>query len=54
MKKMTLRQLIEKTEESGEVIQCGTFDSMTSFLSYFDNHYLPILQELEREWQDNE
>lgn len=48
---MTIRELIEKAEQGGQKIEAGTFESAGAFLNYFDAHYLPILRELEKEWQ---
>lgn len=47
---MTLRQLIEEAEQSGTIISSDKWGSMTDFLLYFDIHYKPLLEQLEREW----
>ena len=51
MEKITLRQLAEQAEENGQVIEVAEFGTLSNFLSYFDQHYMPILKELQAKWQ---
>ena len=47
----TLRQLAE--QENNE-ISAGEFESLNSFFSYFDIHYKPILEELQKSWHGSD
>lgn len=46
MAKTTLRKLMEEQEREGVTVECGQFDSMESFFSYFDQHYKPMLEQV--------
>lgn len=50
MKKLNLRQAMEKLNELGVKVECGNFGSFESFISYYDAHYKPLLEELSGEW----
>lgn len=50
MAKTTLRKLMEEQEREGVTVECGQFDSMESFFSYFDQHYKPVLER----WQQGD
>ena len=55
MAQITLRQLIEKAESEDKIdIAAGNFDTMSNFLFYFDAHYKPILEKLDKEWVNEE
>ena len=43
----TLRQLAK--QENNE-ISAGEFESLQSFFYYYDIHYKPILEELQKSW----
>ena len=43
----TLRQLAK--QENNE-ISAGEFESLQSFFCYYDIHYKPILEELQKSW----
>jgi len=43
----TLRQLAK--QENNE-ISAGEFESLQSFFAYYDIHYKPILEELQKSW----
>ena len=46
----TLPQIICEVESAGTTIKAGSFECMTDFLNYFDVHYKPILEQLQKEW----
>lgn len=46
---ITLVQAATIAEESGQNVKVGNFDSFADFMSYFEAHYRPILEE----WRDN-
>lgn len=55
MAQITLRQLIEKTEHDNTIrIAAGDFGQMSAFLLYFDQHYKPILEQLQKDWANEE
>ena len=43
---MTLAQAAANIEENGQSIKVGSFESFADFLSYYDQHYRPILQQV--------
>lgn len=43
----TLRQL---AEQQNTEISAGEFESLQSFFAYYDIHYKPILEELQKSW----
>ena len=48
---ITLRQLAQ--QQNTEII-AGEFDSLDSFFAYYDIHYKPILEELQKSWSGND
>ncbi len=50
MKKLNLRQAMEKLHELGVEVECGNFGSFDNFISYYDAHYKPLLEQLSEEW----
>lgn len=50
MDKLNLRQAMEKLHELGVEVECGNFGSFESFISYYDAHYKPLLEQLSKEW----
>ena len=50
MNKLNLRQAMEKLHELGVEVDCGNFGSFESFISYYDAHYKPLLEQLSKEW----
>lgn len=48
---MTLVQAARHMEESGMKIKIGNFDSFEDFMSYFNAHYKPLLENLAGEWK---
>ena len=46
MKTITLRQAAQLLHDQGCTISCGSFDSLESFLSYWDIHYAPLMDAL--------
>lgn len=49
MNKLNLRQAMEKLHELGIEVDCGNFGSFESFISYYDAHYKPLLEQLNEE-----
>ena len=48
---ITLPQAAARIAREGEVIRMGSnFETFEDFKSYFDIHYKPILEELQKEW----
>lgn len=43
----TLRQL---AEQQNTEISAGEFEDLQSFFAYYDIHYKPILEELQKSW----
>lgn len=41
---------MEEQERNGVTVECGNFDTMESFFSYFDQHYKPMLER----WQQGD
>lgn len=52
MATMTLAQAARQMEESGTQIKIGTFESFDQFMSYFERHYKPLLENLRNDWQN--
>ncbi|MBF1517859.1 hypothetical protein [Prevotella pallens] len=50
MDKLNLRQAMEKLHELGIEVECGGFGSFEDFISYYDAHYYPLLEQLSKEW----
>lgn len=50
MATMTLAQAARQMEESGVQIKIGNFESFDQFMSYFNQHYKPLLERLAEEW----
>lgn len=50
MEKMNLRQAVKKLQEIGVSVDCGNFDDFEQFISYYDAHYKPLLEELAFDW----
>jgi spore coat protein CotH len=46
METITLKQAIEQAVERGQKISFGTFQTFEDFASYYEAHYLPLLQSL--------
>ena len=46
METITLKQAIEQAVERGQKISFGTFQTFEDFASYYEAHYLPMLQDL--------
>lgn len=49
-KTMTLAQAARQIGESGVQIKIGNFESFDQFMSYFNQHYKPLLERLAEEW----
>ena len=45
-KTMTLAQAARQMEESGTQIKVGQFDTFADFMSYFEAHYKPLLENI--------
>lgn len=45
-KEMTLAQAAANIEENGQRVKVGSFESFADFLSYYRQHYRPILQKV--------
>ena len=43
---MTLAQAAAIIEENGQQVKVGSFESFGDFVSYFDRHYSPILEQV--------
>ena len=43
---MTLAQAAANIEENGQSLKVGSFESFADFLSYYNQHYRPILQKV--------
>lgn len=50
MKKLNLRQAMEKLHELGVEVDCGNFGTFSDFVSYYDAHYKPLLEQLSKDW----
>lgn len=47
---MTLVQAVHQVEENGTKVKIGNFDDFDNFMSYFNQHYKPLLERLAEEW----
>lgn len=50
MKKLNLRQAMEKLHELGVEVDCGNFGTFSDFITYYDAHYKTLLEKLRKEW----
>jgi hypothetical protein len=50
MKRLNLRQAMEKLHELGVEVDCGNFETFSDFAKYYDAHYKPLLEQLSKEW----
>jgi hypothetical protein len=51
METITLRQLIEQAAQDGKMVGFGQWKDINCFLTYFEQHYTPILEQLHEEWK---
>lgn len=54
METITLKQAIEQAAERCQEVNFGTFQTFEDFSSYYEAHYLPMLQELYDRQDDRE
>lgn len=47
---ITLAQVARQAEQDGQSVKVGNFDSFDSFISYFNQHYKPMLER----WQQGD
>lgn len=47
---ITLAQVARQAEQDGQSVKVGNFDDFDSFMSYFNQHYKPMLER----WQQGD